>query len=154
MGLDLATRDFLQSLRDAVIEAQGSLAPPEAVENLRVTPIAGGNLVEFTRTNAVSYVLFWNTVPNFNTASPIPIQLDARYEHIIGAGSVKIHYWIRARQPSGQEVIVGPESGITLALGTPVTPPTPPAPGTIPYPRDAGDGSETGVGAVGVPRTV
>lgn len=107
--------------------------PATPVNNLRVTPQPGGNLIDFTRTDGESYTLFINTTPSLNLATLVELGTSNRYTHAVGIGAVK--YWYTVKTNKGN--LVGPFSlwkdGTTLAVGTPAAAVVPPAATEFPF---------------------
>jgi hypothetical protein len=145
-------RRYLTHLRNAVISVNDSIAPPEVVTNFTVTPMAGGNLIEFTRSNADFYSIYWSSGFDFDKAEVlVSLGQNSRYEDPIGAGGVTRYYWVAANRRNGLRAITDFVASTSLALGTPITPPAPPPIGGTPFtspaaggPTDYGQGSKGG----------
>jgi hypothetical protein len=117
---------WAQSIVSAIKNLQTSVVPPAPPTNFTVTPKAGGNIIQFTRSDGDSYSVYRNTVPNLNGAQRFDLGLGNEYVDDVGAGAIKLYYWVRAKLGQLTSTRVGPISGTTLALGTAITPPTPP----------------------------
>jgi hypothetical protein len=119
-------RHLLQDLRRAVVELQSSSVPPGSVSNLKATAKAGGVILQFTRSDADSYILYTNTVPEISGAVRIDLGLANEYSDDIGQAAVKKFYWIKAKKGQMESPLVGPVHATSLALGTAITFPVPP----------------------------
>jgi hypothetical protein len=126
MNIDPALRAFLQSIRNAVVSLQSTVVPPDPISNLKATPKAGGNIIQFTRSNGDAYILYFNTIPQLNGARRIDLGLAAEYTDEIGAEGIKRYYWIKAKKGQTESSFVGPVTATSLALGAAITPPDPP----------------------------
>jgi len=122
-------RMLLQDMRTALLSLQSSVMPPSPITNLKATGKAGGAIIQFTRSDADSYILYTNTVPEIGTAVRVDIGLANEYSDDIGAGSVKKYYWVKAKKNQIESTLVGPVNATSLALGSSISFPTPP-PGT------------------------
>lgn len=125
-GMDENFVNFLRTIREIAVEVRKSLLPPGTVTNFRVTPLSGANQIDFTRTDGDAYFLYMNTTPSLNLAVIVDLQLSNKYTDIIGAGSIKRWYMVKALKGRLEG---GPSnwlSGTTLALNTPIVPPEPP----------------------------
>lgn len=124
---DPQLRRFLMDMRNAVVTMQASLTVPRDISNLRVTPVAGGNVIDFTRSDADQYLLYWSTTPKLGDAQTVDMGVSSSHHHNYARDGVKIYYWVRAVKKSGvASEFVGPKSGTTLALNVNTTLPTPP----------------------------
>lgn len=112
---------------------EGAFIPPSAVDNLRVTPQPGGNLIDFTRTDGESYTLYINTTPSINLSTLVELGISNRYSHAVGIGGVK--YWYAVKTNKGN--LIGPisfwKSGTTLGLAVPAAAVTPPPATDFPF---------------------
>lgn len=128
-------RRFLVDLRNAVQKQMGAITPPGLPANLKVTPEAFGNLIQWSRgTNADWHEVLWNTQPTVNNANVVPVQNAAQWTDNVGQVGVKRWYWVRAVRQTALHAVtrtveVGPIAGTTLASNAGVNPPTPPPPG-------------------------
>jgi hypothetical protein len=117
---------FLQTLVSTLKELQQTVIPPNPPSNLKVTPKAGGNIVQFTRSNGDVYALYKSTSPSLNGATRVDLGKANQYVDDVGDAGVTVFYWIFAKTNQLTSTTVGPVSGTTLALGTTITTPTPP----------------------------
>jgi hypothetical protein len=126
---------FFTDIREQLIQLRSNQAVPDPPSNLRVTPQAFANLIQFTRSSNADYTeLVISSTPNLNDPSStiVDIGTGAQYQDIVGNSNITRYYWIRARKNTGSSSLqVGPGSGTTLAAATGVTPPTPPPPGNL-----------------------
>lgn len=129
-------REAWNAMRNAILELRPSQIPPTPPTNVTVTPMAGGNLVQFTRSDGDQYVLYWNDIPSVNGSIRIDLGQANEYLHEIGAVGVRIYYWIKAKKGQMESVLSGVKTGTTLALGTVVVPPEPPAASEFPVTSD------------------
>lgn len=117
----------MQALRNNVIKILPSRIPPRQISNLKVTPVAGGNYIQFSKSDGDNYAVYVNTTANFDTAAARDVGQSPTYVDNVGDGGKTRYYWVVAKksgQPDSQPF--GPVSGTTLALGTSATVPTPP----------------------------
>lgn len=126
-------RQFLQDLRETVVQLRSNQAPLPIPTNFKVTPLAFANLLQWTRvTGADYYEVLWNTTANLTTANVQGVGDSASWVDHIGNGAITRFYWVRARKFTGsassESVAL---SGTTLASGTGVTPPAPPPSGAL-----------------------
>lgn len=142
--------NFLQSLVNAINLLQVSVLPPNAPSQLTVTPTAGGNLIQFTRSNGDAYSVYRNTVNTPNGATRFDIGLANTYNDVIGTSGAAYFYWVKAKLGQLQSTLVGPVSGTTLGLNVSIVQPAQPAPSQSPTQSntEAGviPGSPVGVG--------
>ena len=107
--------------------------PATPVNNTRVTPQPGGNLIDFTRTDGESYTLFINTTPSINLSTLVELGTSNRYTHAVGIGGLKFWYAVKTNKGN----LVGPLSdwkdGTTLALTTPAAAVVPPVATDFPF---------------------
>lgn len=140
-------RRVLQEMRSAILEIRSSRVPPRPVSNVSVTPIAGGNVIDFTRSDADQYLLYWSRTANLAAAFVIDLQQQSRYTHNMGEGAVTVYYWIKGVKLSALETDVqGPYSGTTLALGVAAVLPDPPAGSDYPVVDESTDYIDYGHG--------
>lgn len=120
-----ALYDYLRQLHDRVESLSSSSAAPNQPTNFSVTPVAGGNVVQFTRSNGVSYTLYMADSPNRAAAGQVSLGTANSFTDTVGAGDHKRYYWVEALSQTGTSSgVVGPRSGVTLALGTATTVPS------------------------------
>jgi len=128
-------RGFMVELRKSIVQLQGQIASPGMPSNLKVTPQAFGNLIQWSRgTGADFHEVLWNTSPTVINANVVPVQNAAQWADNVGKNGIKRWYWVRAVKQTALHAVtrtteLGPIAGTTLASGSAVTPPTPPAPG-------------------------
>jgi len=125
---------FLQDVRELVLTLRSTQAAPPPPSNLKVTPQAFANTIQWTRSSDADYYeLLWSSTPTLANSLIIDVGNSAEYTQYVGQVGIKRYYWIRAckRSSSAKSVEVGPAAGTTLAAGTGVTPPTPPPPAQI-----------------------
>lgn len=127
-SFSVAERLFLSHLRNNVIQLLPSRVPPRAPTNLKVTPVAGGNYIQFTKSDGDDYVVYAGSTGELAKATPNDVKLSSAYVDNIGQGGVARFYWVKAKkQGQPDSDILGPVSGVTLALNVPtVVPPAPP----------------------------
>lgn len=141
--LDLAQDlyDFCEAVRNFIINQQVGSAP-RPPSNLIVTPVALGNQIQFTRSDAVDYLIYVSDSPNLSAAQVIPIGNIAYYTHYVGQSGVTKFYWAAAKAGDFISEVIGPVSGTTLAAGAVATIPN--APPATDNPADTVDGRNTG----------
>lgn len=124
-------RRFLQDLREQVVQLRAKQTLPGNPSNVKVTPQAFGNLVQWTRgTEADYHEVLWNTSPTIINANVVNVADSAQWTDNVGQVGITRFYWVRARKLNGtQSLEIGPGSGTTLAAAVGVAPPTPPVPG-------------------------
>lgn len=132
--LDVPTRRFLTQIRNAILKGQESRTPPTNPSNVKVTPIGGGNIIQFSRgSDADNTILYIGTTADFGSAVPVPLGLAVQYTDNVGQGGVTKWYWLKSMRGLLQApAAVGGYSGATLALGTGVSVPAPPPPSDVP----------------------
>lgn len=142
--------NFIQTLVNAINLLQTSVLPPNAPSALKVTPTAGGNLIQFTRSNGDSYSVYRNTVNTPHGAVRFDIGLANTYNDVIGTSGAKYFYWIKAKLGQLQSTLVGPVAGTTLGLNVSIVQPAAVAPSQNPTQSDlesaAIPGSPVGIG--------
>lgn len=121
---DAALYDYLTRLHQAVIPLISAARPPNLPSSLTVTPIAGGNVVQFSRSNGVSFNLYLSDTPDRADATQQNLGTGNSWTDAVGVGGQKRYYWVEAVNQNGlSSGVVGPRSGITLALGSTATVP-------------------------------
>ncbi len=134
-NMSAATRNFLSEVRKSFEQLRGTLAPPALPSNLKVTPQAFGNLIQWSRgTGSDFHEVLWNTVPTIINAHVVPVSNGAQWTDNIGQSNVKRYYFVRgvkqvAPHAYTRTIEVGPIAGTTLASNAGVAPPAPPVPG-------------------------
>lgn len=127
-GIDPTVRRYLMEIRKAIKRLEGSVIPPRPVTNLRATAKAGGVILQFTRSDGDTYILYWNSTAGINGATRIDLGLANEYVDEIGDEGVKRYYWIKVKKGQMESEMAGPVYATTLALDAEITPPTrPPA---------------------------
>lgn len=119
-------RRHLVEMRQAMLRLQGSVIPPDQVNNLKATAQAGAVIVHFTRSDGDAYVLYWNTTPSMNGATRIDLGLANSYVDEIGKEDITRYYWVKVKKGQMESAVSGPVSAKTLALTATITPPVPP----------------------------
>ena len=126
---------ILSDLKGAVDHLLSRSAPPQSPTGLTVTPIAGGNVVQFIRSNATNFRLYASATNDRSAARIVDLGSNNSYTDSLGQGGVDQWYWVEAlsQTSSSPSPVVGPVKGTTLALGTsvPVNPPQQPSYGTV-----------------------
>lgn len=117
---DPALQTWIQGVHSYIESLQSSSAAPNIPTSLQVTPIAGGNVVQFTRSNAVSYALYAGNTADRAKAAQVALGTSNSYTDNVGVGSQKRYYWIEGFSQNGvPSGVTSPANGTTLALGTP-----------------------------------
>lgn len=118
-------REWMTAVTNTLRTMVKSQTPPKPVTQPTVTPIAQGNVIDFTRTDADKYLIYHSTDNNFANAAAIDIGLSSRYFDAVGNGGIAKHYWVVPLKGN----MIGPASppgkGVTLAAGAVVTLPPP-----------------------------
>lgn len=121
---NVALDDYLNQLHNAVMPIIAAAQPPNLPSNLTVTPIAGGNVIQFTRSNGTSYNLYMSNSPDRSTATQQNLGTANSWTDNVGAGAVKRYYWVEGLNAQNlSSGITSPKSGTTLALGAAATVP-------------------------------
>lgn len=131
-NIDQELRRFLVAMRNAMVQVHQSVVPPAVPTNLIVTPYALGNKIEFTRSDASHYILYWNTIADLPTANPVDLANAATYDHNVGAAGQTRYYWIKGKKGDMESDPAGPAVGVTLASGAVIVPANPPPPSATP----------------------
>lgn len=137
-------RNFLSDLRNAVVRLQSSVTPTRPPTNLKVTPIAAANVIQFTRSDGDAYVVYSSPTADITKATAYQIGSVQQFTEQLGAGGVKRFYWVSAvKAATGTtSALTGPVSATTLAIGAAATVPTPP-PATDSPETDASTGGKS-----------
>ena len=137
VNIDPQLRAHLMDMYQTVLSLRGAQEPPKVVPNLNVTPLPGGNLVQWTTNDADYYQVLWSPNPSINNAQQAFAGLANQFADVFGAGATTRYYWVYSWKNNGQRSTTpaGPFAGTSGAVGTPVTPPTPPTPG-VPAVKD------------------
>lgn len=132
LNVDPQLRRYLVAMRNAMVQIHSSVVPPGVVTNLRVTPFALGNKIEFTRSDAAHYILYWNNIADLPTANPVDLANAASYDHNVGAAGQTRYYWVKGKKGDMESDPAGPVVGVTLAVGAVIVPSAPPPPTATP----------------------
>lgn len=120
---DPQLQQWAQGIHDVVSGLYAATVAPNPPSDLRITPIAGGNVIQFTRSNAQSYSLYLGGSPDQSIATQVDLKSSNSYTDNLGLGGTLRYYWVVGLSQSGQpSTLLGPKSGTTLALGTPASP--------------------------------
>jgi hypothetical protein len=133
LSVPYAQQGLLRWLRKAVMDLQVALIPPTIVSNLRATALAGAILIDFTRADAESYILYINETRSINGSTRIDLQRANQYTDSLGAGSVTRYYAIKGKKGALNGELSPWVSATSLALGTPVVIPDPPPATEFPF---------------------
>ena len=125
-NIDPNLKRFLTALRTHVLSESPSIIPPEAVSNLAATAKAGGVIIQFTRSDAESYILMRNTSKVIDGAIRFDIGNSNRFVDDIGASGITAYYWVKGKKGRIEGAVAGPVSATTLDLDTAITPPSVP----------------------------
>jgi hypothetical protein len=130
IGVEPALRAHLNDMRQVVLKLQGAQEPPGPVVNLAITPLPGGNLLQWTTVDADYYQILWGNSPDISKATQAFVGPGNQYADIFGAVATR-WYWVWSLKNNGQRSVVpaGPVSGMSGALVTAVIPPIVPPPG-------------------------
>lgn len=132
MSLPIEQRRFFSQMREKLVRLEPDRIPPDTPTNLRVTPIAGGNQITFTRSkDAKGYYLRISTTPSWSAATGMQRDLgDSNVvEDFTGAGSITRYYAVVAYKGDLESPATAPASGVSLGLGVAATLPAPPVSG-------------------------
>lgn len=119
-------RRFLVESRNALKRLEASVVPPKQPSNLVATGKAGGVVVQFTRSDGDTYILYVSKTKSFTVATRIDLGMAAEYTHDIGAADETRYYWVKAKKGQLESLPTGPVGATTLALAVEITPPEPP----------------------------
>ena len=144
-GLSLDMDRFLRGMRTAFINLQNALLPPTIVSNLRATPAAGANIVDFTRSDGDAYTLYVNATASVDGSLRVDLGTANRYTDDLGQGGIKRYYAVKAKKGSVIGTLSGWVSATTLALGTAITTPVPPPATEFPFLDQETDSTEVSV---------
>lgn len=124
-GVDPAMYDYLIQLHSALAPLLSTLNPPNLPSGLTITPVALGNVIQFTRSNGVSFNLYLSDTPNRANATQQNLGTANSWTDTVGTAGQKRYYWVEALNKQGDSSgLVGPKSGVTLASGATATIPT------------------------------
>lgn len=117
---DQALQDWINGVHSVITNLSAASVAPNAPTSLQVTPIAGGNVIQFTRSNAARYVLFMSDTPDRAKASQVDLGPTNTYTDNVGVGAKLRYYWAQGLSTNGiPSTLSALKSGTTLALGTP-----------------------------------
>jgi hypothetical protein len=124
---DSGLQNFLTAIKQSVEQSNSVVPTPQAVSGLTATPIAGGIVVQFVRSNAANFRLFYNTTANQKSASIVDLGSNNRYTDNVGQGGETRYYWVQAQNANAasDSLIVGPVSATSLALTATASVPKP-----------------------------
>jgi hypothetical protein len=134
----LALRNWMTAMTNHARTVQQSMTPPVAVPKPVVTPVAGGNVIDFERTDGDRYFLYHSTNPNRSNAAMVDIGLSSRYFDETASGAVAKTYWIVPVKGNMIGPPSRPSSGTSLALGTATNLPAPQPVSTTPTASNKG----------------
>ena len=83
-GITPAMKRFLTAVRNNVHSLNAGMVPPQQVQNLMASPIAGGNRVAFTRGDADYYVLHWSANSDYSKSQVVDLGVSNTYDDIVG----------------------------------------------------------------------
>jgi hypothetical protein len=125
----------MSDVKQAIDYLLSASAPPQPPTNLSVTPIAGANVIQFSRSNATNFRVYASPTLDRSKATVTDLGTNNSFTHALGAGGVDQYYWLEAISSSSStpSSLVGPVKGTTLALGASatVTPPLSPSYATV-----------------------
>lgn len=129
-------QSLLREMKKAIEALTPSNVPPGKPSNITIRPLPGGNQVMFTGGDgADKHILQISNTPNWDPtkagSGKIDLGESTHYNDNVGIGGVTRFYWLVAKRGNmATDPPTGPESGTTLALGTPAAPPifVPPTP--------------------------
>lgn len=117
---DPALQTWVNGIHAVVDSLQSSAVAPNLPTNLQVTPIAGGNVIQFTRSNATIYTLYTSNTSDRSKAAQVALGTSNSYTDSVGVGGQVRWYWVEGLSQNGTSSgITSPKNGTTLALGTP-----------------------------------
>lgn len=130
---DQGFRRLLVEMRQTVVQLRAAQAPLPTPTNFKVTALAFGALLQWTRVvGADYYEVLWNTTADAKAANVHGVGDSAEWVDHVGQVNIKRFYWLRARKfTGGASNLNGPLNATTLASNTGVAPPKPPPPGQI-----------------------
>lgn len=130
---DPMVRRLLVEMRQTIVQLRAAQAPLPVPSNFKVTALAFGALLQWTRVvGADYYEILWNTTADAKAANVHGVGDSAEWVDHVGQVGTKRFYWVRSRKfTGGASTLVGPLSATTLASNAGVAPPTPPPPGQI-----------------------
>lgn len=132
--LDPTTRTFLAQVKNAVVKISGSPVAARQVTNLKVTPGAFSNTIQYTMTDADTYTIYASPTNDISQSAILDAGKSNEFNHFVGAAGVTRFYWVQACVNSVEKNSdpVGPVSGVSLASGASAPVPLPPPSPDIP----------------------
>lgn len=119
---DAGLQQWVNAMHEVVSGLVYPAQVPNAPSGLVVTPIAGGNVIQFTRSNALSYALYMGHSPDRAAAVQIDLRSSNQFTDNVGSAGVKRYYWVVGLNQNGAlSSVLGPGSGVTLPLGAPAS---------------------------------
>jgi hypothetical protein len=118
-------RAWATAITNVLRQVQGISAPPNQVPTPRITPVGGGNIVDFQRTNGQKYILYHSTSGNIADAGQIDLGLGNRYFDATGTGGVNKTYWVVAQNGGLSALQSPPGAAMSLDPGASATIPDP-----------------------------
>lgn len=118
---DTTLASWMQAIHDVVKGLQQTVTPPQVPTGITVTPIGGGNVIQFTRSNATNVRLYHSTSADRSRAVIVDLGSNNGWTDTVGEGGVKKWYWLESVNSTSISALAGPFIGTTLALGTPAT---------------------------------
>lgn len=133
-NLDPTTRTFLAQIKNALVKTAGSPVAARKVTNVKVTPGAFSNTIQYTMTDADYYTIYASPTNDISKATILDAGKSNEFNHFVGAPAITRFYWVQACVTSVEKNSdpVGPISGTSLASGTSAPVPTPPPSPDIP----------------------
>lgn len=114
---------FLSDVHQLLSQTSSAVPSPQPITNLKVTPLAGSILIQFTRSNAQNFRLYMGSSPDRTQASIVDLGVNNQYTDSLGKGGVQRWYWVQAITPNSlsPSSTSGPVTATSLALGTNAT---------------------------------
>lgn len=146
VNIDPGLFAHLKAMKNAMLNLQASVIPPDPPTNFKVTPAPGANLIQFTRSNGTGYSVYVNTVPSLNGATRYDLGNSNSYTHNVGKAGVALYYYVVALIGQLVSNPAGPILSTTAALNAVITLPIAPPASQTPT-----TSNETGNEVPGVP---
>jgi hypothetical protein len=133
ISVDSELRGFLQDLQEQVKSLRGPQTPLPQPSNFKVTSMAFGALLQWTRSVGADYYdVLWNSAPTASTANRVNVGSSAQWFDSIGQVGITRFYWVQPRRFLGAGGPLTPGlQAVTLASNVGTAPPTPPPPSKI-----------------------
>lgn len=117
---DQSLQDWIDGIHKAVSNLTQASVAPSTPTGLAITPIAGGNVIQFTRSNAVRTTLYMSNLPDRASAAQVDLGPSNTYTDNVGVGGQVRYYWVQGVSTAGiPSPVSGVRSGTTLALTAP-----------------------------------